>query len=90
MIEEFQILVSGIVQGVGFRSTVTRHAAKHKIRGFVRNMPDGRVEIVAQGSVGALKAFSDDLRQNPGRAIIEGFDVQRVKLSGVYSGFEVR
>lgn len=89
MMEEVQVQASGVVQGVGFRSLVHRYALKHGIKGFVRNLPDGRVEICAQGTKGALREFFDDIRKNPGRASIDRFDEKKGECGKIYSTFEI-
>ena len=60
-----RFFVNGMVQGVGFRYFVQRAAAKHQVKGFVRNMPDGRVEAFAQGSENQVDGFRDDLATGP-------------------------
>ncbi len=89
MIEEIEIRISGHVQGVGFRAVVSRIAAKHSISGFVRNLPDGRVEVRAQGTAPALEKFCDEIRRNPGRAKIERFEKKAAILLKPYSDFAV-
>jgi acylphosphatase len=54
-----------MVQGVGFRYFAQRAAAKHQVKGFVRNMPDGRVETFAQGSETQVNGFRDDIATGP-------------------------
>lgn len=54
-----------MVQGVGFRYFAQRSAAKHQVKGFVRNMPDGRVETFAQGSESQVNGFRDDIATGP-------------------------
>lgn len=54
-----------MVQGVGFRYFAQRAAAKHQVKGFVRNMPDGRVETFAQGSESQVNGFRDDIATGP-------------------------
>jgi acylphosphatase len=57
-----KIFYSGRVQGVGFRYTTKTVAAGYEITGFVRNLPDGRVELVAEGQTAELEAFRDAIR----------------------------
>lgn len=57
--------VSGMVQGVGFRYFAQRSAAKHQIRGFIRNLSDGRVEAFVEGSERAVIAFKEDIAAGP-------------------------
>ena len=60
-----RFFVNGMVQGVGFRYFAQRAAAKHQVKGFVRNMPDGRVETFVQGSESQVNGFRDDLATGP-------------------------
>jgi acylphosphatase len=63
-----RFLVQGLVQGVGFRYFVYRSAERLGLSGFVRNLPDGRVEVVAAGPEDALRQLEDRLRQGPSHA----------------------
>jgi len=58
-------LVTGRVQGVGYRRFVEREAGGLGLGGFARNLPDGRVEVVAQGDAAALAALEERLRRGP-------------------------
>jgi acylphosphatase len=68
--------VSGRVQGVWFRDACSREAAAHDVRGFVRNLPDGRVEAVFEGSPAAVDALVEWCRTGPPRARVEAVDVR--------------
>jgi acylphosphatase len=57
-----QIIYSGHVQGVGFRYTAKTVAAGFAVAGAVRNLPDGRVALTAEGDRGELEAFRDAIR----------------------------
>ena len=57
-----QVIYSGHVQGVGFRYTAKTVAAGFEVVGTVRNRPDGRVELIAEGTRGELEAFRDAIR----------------------------
>ncbi|MCD6408691.1 acylphosphatase [bacterium] len=61
--KRYHLFVSGIVQGVGFRWYTERIALSCGITGWVKNLPDGRVEIVAEGEEENLKRFVDDLKK---------------------------
>jgi acylphosphatase len=54
---------SGRVQGVGFRYTVQNLALKYNVRGYVRNLPDGRVELIMEGPDGDLSHLLEDIKQ---------------------------
>jgi acylphosphatase len=66
-----RFLVSGRVQGVGFRWFVARHARSLGLAGFARNLPDGRVEVVVSGPDDALPALEQLLRAGPANAQVE-------------------
>ncbi len=53
------------MQGVGYRFFAQRAAAQHQVVGYVRNMPDGSVESLAEGSAGNVEAFRNDLVTGP-------------------------
>ena len=65
MLARARIIVSGLVQGVGFRPFCYREAQKQGLHGFVRNAGDGGVEIMVEGERDAIKRFLDVLKQNP-------------------------
>jgi len=59
-----QIIFVGHVQGVGFRFTAHRMAGRHQLTGFVRNLRDGNVEMVAQGSAGDIEDCIRDIKES--------------------------
>ena len=67
-------VVGGRVQGVGFRWFTERTAARLGLAGWVRNLPDGRVEAEAQGALESLTAFESALRQGPRGALVAHFE----------------
>ena len=67
-----RFLVSGVVQGVGFRWFVARHARSLGLAGYARNLSDGRVEVVAAGDdSAALDTLQERLRAGPAHARVE-------------------
>jgi acylphosphatase len=60
-----RIRISGRVQGVGFRAATLDEARRLEIHGWVRNLPDGRVEVLAQAESSALEQFCAWLQQGP-------------------------
>ena len=62
-----RFLVSGRVQGVGFRFFAEAAGAREGLHGWVRNLPDGRVEVVAEGEAAALERFEHALSTGPRR-----------------------
>lgn len=69
MTTKFQ--VSGVVQGVGFRWYVARHARGLGLRGYARNVPDGSVEVVVEGSEEAVVELERLLHSGPAQARVE-------------------
>lgn len=67
-------LVSGRVQGVYFRQTTRQQARRLGLWGWVRNRPDGRVEVWAQGDEAALERFVNWLWEGPPRASVTGVE----------------
>ncbi len=68
-------LVSGRVQGVGYRYFTAREARGLGLEGWVRNLPDGRVEVVARGEIGALEALLGRLWQGPPLSRVAGVEI---------------
>lgn len=81
----FRILVTGRVQGVGYRSFVASIARKHHVTGFVRNLPDGTVEVVASER---NNEFLKELRQPPHGAV-DRLETQEQE-GGMFETFEIR
>jgi len=83
------IFYSGHVQGVGFRYTVKSVAAGFEVTGKVRNLPDGRVEMVAEGPKGELEAFQRAIREAGLEHFIRNEDVVWSGATGEFRGFEI-
>lgn len=85
------IVVTGLVQGVGFRYFAVMKARGLDIQGWVRNRFDGSVEAEAQGDEDAVAIFVSALRQGPQWAEVENVQVSDMTLSdGLQKGFRVR
>jgi acylphosphatase len=85
-----RFLVSGRVQGVGFRYFTEDRALEEGLHGYVRNLPDGRVEIVAEGEADALERFERAVQGGPAAARVEACDVTDLTPTGQTSGFTIR
>ena len=81
--------VSGRVQGVGFRMFAADAARAEGLVGWVRNLPDGRVEVVAEGDAEALSRYEWRLWQGPPGARVDDVDVEDVLPEGA-AGFLIR
>jgi acylphosphatase len=84
-----RFLVSGRVTGVGFRYFAHDAAGREGLTGVVRNLPDGRVEAIAEGDAEAVERFEAALRRGPARARVEHVEVEAVPVSGRYLGFAI-
>ena len=84
-----QILYSGKVQGVGFRYTVKTAASGFDVTGMVRNLPDGRVELIAEGTRDELNAFREGIRESGLEHFIKGEDVSWAEATNQFRGFEI-
>jgi acylphosphatase len=81
--------ISGTVQGVGFRFFVQRAAARHQVRGYVRNLPDGRVESLAEGDAIAVEEFKHDLTAGPTYSKVEHIEEIVLEPNNLYSSFRI-
>ena len=85
-----RLLVSGRVQRVGFRAFAAGAARREGVRGFVRNLADGRVEAVGEGDQEAMERFERALLQGPPLSKVLGVTVEDLAPLGEAGGFVVR
>ncbi|MDH4140621.1 MAG: acylphosphatase [Coriobacteriia bacterium] len=83
-----RVVVSGIVQGVWYRSSTVETARRLNVDGWVRNLPDGSVEAVFEGTPSAVDAVVEWSRIGPDRAIVQRVEVAEEQPEGL-SGFRV-
>ncbi len=88
MRSRFHGFVSGQVHGVAYRFP-QKWAAALSISGWVRNLADGRVEVLAEGEKEALESFAERLREGPRRALVEGFDLRWEEPAGETGSFRI-
>ncbi|MHB8481876.1 MAG: acylphosphatase [Nitrospiria bacterium] len=79
-IERRHILVSGNVQGVGYRKFVAAHAVKLSLTGFCKNLPSGEVEVEVQGSSEKIEELTGHLYKGPPRGKVEKISVSFIPL----------
>lgn len=84
-----RFFISGNVQGVGYRYFAQRAAAKHQIRGFVANLADGRVEVLAEATEKAVVEFRNDLAAGPAHSRVSQVEEIVIEPSGRYSTFRI-
>ena len=82
-------IISGDVQGVGYRFFAQRAAARHQVTGYVRNLLDGRVEVLAEGSPESVEGFKHDLAAGPQHARVEHVEEVSVEPTGRYPTFRI-
>ena len=84
-----RVVVSGQVQGVFFRDTCRREAARRGVTGWVRNCPDATVEAVFEGPADAVTAMIAWARRGPGQAVVDDVQTFEERPEGL-TGFAVR
>lgn len=82
-------IISGRVQGVCYRMYACREGARLGVTGWVRNLPDGTVEALAEGDDAALAAFRDWCGRGPPQARVTRVDVRYSEATGEFLDFEV-
>ena len=87
--KRLHVYYSGRVQGVGFRYTAVDCALKHKIGGSVRNMPDSRVEVIAEADQATLHSFLNSLESIMSR-YIQKKEISWEPGTGEFSSFTVK
>ncbi|NUQ35311.1 MAG: acylphosphatase [Planctomycetaceae bacterium] len=88
MLERAHVFYSGVVQGVYFRGTAQEIARRYSVSGWVRNLPDGRVEMVAEGEPGDIQSLLEGIREAKRRNITEE-DIRREDATGEFGGFSI-
>ena len=83
-------IVTGRVQGVGFRWFTHDAAAREGIHGWVRNLADGSVEVIAEGEAESMDRFEAAVRRGPGGARVAGVQTEDHAPAGRVTGFEIR
>jgi acylphosphatase len=85
----YRFLVDGRVQGVGYRYFARQAAESLRVSGFARNLPDGRVEVVAEAGDDALTRFEERLREGPSFAVVDAIEREAIAPRGD-AGFQIR
>jgi acylphosphatase len=90
IMKTMRCIISGLVQGVGYRYFVLQRARALALRGYVRNDYTGSVEVVAQGEDGMLQDLLGELRVGPRSAQVRGVRVEWTDEAEMYHNFEIR
>ncbi len=90
MEKTLRVIIKGYVQGVGFRYWTYRHAGSLGIKGYVRNRPDGTVEVLASGNSQDIDYFLLILRRGPSGALVEELEIDEVGGAVEEKSFHIR
>lgn len=89
MPQEFRIVFSGQVQGVFFRSKIKQHADRLGLRGMVRNLPNGDVEVRLAGTKKEADELIEAMQREPSPIQISSIDVSQLPCLEPYEGFKI-
>jgi acylphosphatase len=84
------IFIEGRVQGVFFRARATERAVRLGVRGWIRNLPNGKVEGVFEGEEENVNALLDFCKVGPSSAEVEKVDVEKSTYTGAFEDFRIR
>lgn len=87
--QKAKLIISGLVQGVGFRYFAKREAQKSNLMGYIKNLPDGKIESVVEGSLEAIGEFTEALRRGPSHSNVEELDIKYEDFTGEFRGFRI-
>jgi len=90
MLKRAHIFVSGLVQGVCYRWFTEEHATRLGLTGWVKNLWDGRVEVVVEGEEEKIKELIKELRKGPRLARVEDVEINWEPYRGEFSDFRIR
>lgn len=87
MVKRARLLIKGRVQGVFYRSSARQIGQQLNLTGWVKNLPDGRVEIVVEGEEEKLEEFIKWCRKGPPSAVVDEVDVSYSEALGEFEDF---
>ena len=83
------VFYAGRVQGVGFRVTVEEAARSHEVVGWVKNLKDGRVELIAEGEEAKLESFLEAIQYGSMKNFVRGMELTWGSATNAFDGFEI-
>lgn len=89
MIVARKLIIRGIVQGVGFRFFAQRSAARHQVKGYVKNLADGRVEAFVQGGEKQVEEFKHDMTAGPVYSKVNEIEEIVLEPDKTFSAFRI-
>ncbi|MDD3050903.1 MAG: acylphosphatase [Candidatus Cloacimonetes bacterium] len=90
MVKSYKILIEGRVQGVGYRYFAYHTALKSGLKGYVRNLNDGNVEVLAIGEEDVLSKYISELRKGPGFANVSELSFIELDATGNHEKFIIK
>ena len=84
-----KVFISGEVQGVGYRFFAQRAAARHQVVGYVKNLDDGRVEVLVEGAAQQVEEFKHELATGPRFSAVNHVEEINLDPTGLYSSFRI-
>lgn len=88
--KQIKIIVSGKVQGVGLRYYTHQQASKLGLKGYVQNLTNGKVEIIAVGKSEQIDALITWAKSGSPSAVVDNLDIESIQADHQYQGFEIR
>ncbi len=88
--KRMHLLVDGRVQGVCYRMYAQDQASGLGVTGWVKNLPDGRVEIVAEGDDESLNSLAGWCRTGPSMAMVTGIEMDQSEATGAFDSFSIK
>lgn len=89
-VEQWHLWIEGRVQGVGYRATTESRASRASLTGFVTNLRDGRVKVVAEGPESDLQSLLEWCRQGPPSAHVTDISLEKHPAQGGFEDFRIR
>lgn len=87
--KRFHLIIHGDVQGVLYRSNTRKKASELGLKGYVKNLPNGAVEVVAEGSENKLNELIEFCRNSPGYSNVTNVKIKEEKPTNEFNSFEV-
>ncbi|MFP3131212.1 MAG: acylphosphatase [Nitrososphaeria archaeon] len=82
-----EIIVEGLVQGVGYRAFAKRVAEKLGLKGYAENLPDGTVKIIVEGEKDQIEDFIEECKRGPPLSEVENLEVKWEQYKGEFDSF---
>ena len=88
--EAMRIIVKGKVQGVFFRATTTEKATQLGLKGWVKNLPDGNVEVMAEGEKENLNKLAEWCKIGTDRSVVDSVEIEELPYENRFTDFQIK